>query len=164
MVSLHLRWSSRKLVGGIMVTFPVACRRYLSQFDSSVWDDGTGTLPLIRYRRTPKTTSHDSMARTAAAARWTRLPSARRCRSAILLGDGQYSRVSTRRESFVGGSKKLMFYRIGAGRERKVRSMRSSNPPDLIPGPRGHSHPRIPTLRRWHIAHATVESTLPACG
>lgn len=146
-----------------MVTFPVACRRYLS-LHSSVWDDGTGTLPLIRYRRTPKTTSHDSMARTAAAARWTRLPSARRCRSAILLGDGQYSRVSTRRESFVGGSKKLMFYRIGAGRERKVRSMRSSNPPDLIPGPRGHSHTCIPTSRRWHIAHATVESTLPAYG
>lgn len=145
-----------------MVTFPVACRRYRS-LHSSVWDDGTGTL-LIRYRRTPKTTSHDSMARTAAAARWTRLPSARRCRNAILLGDGQYSRVSTRRESFVGGSEKLMFYRIGAGRERKVRSMRSSNPPDLIPGPRGHSHTCIPTFRRWHIAHATVESTLPACG
>lgn len=84
-----------------MVTFPVACRRYLS-LHSSVWDDGTGTLPLIRYRRTPKTTSHDSMARTAAAARWTRLPSARRCRSAILLGDGQYFTSVDTTGEFVG--------------------------------------------------------------
>lgn len=38
------RAALRKLVGGIMVTFPVACRRYRSLY-SSVWDDGTGTLP-----------------------------------------------------------------------------------------------------------------------